>query len=98
MYSLFFEILIAPDFQPEALDLLKSKKNRIILKQNLKMHVFFITMVIFNLHNPRMVNSLLSIMTFREEKKIAMCMATSYSILHLHKSSKANTCSRMMGT
>ena len=31
--QLFFEILIAPDFQPEALDLLKSKKNRNILKQ-----------------------------------------------------------------
>jgi phosphoribosylaminoimidazolecarboxamide formyltransferase/IMP cyclohydrolase len=31
--KLFFEILIAPDFEPQALDLLKSKKNRIILKQ-----------------------------------------------------------------
>lgn len=31
--KLFFEILIAPAFQPEALELLKSKKNRIILKQ-----------------------------------------------------------------
>ena len=31
--SLFFEILIAPDFEPAALDLLKTKKNRIILKQ-----------------------------------------------------------------
>lgn len=33
MNKLFFEILSAPDFEPEALDLLKSKKNRIILKQ-----------------------------------------------------------------
>jgi len=33
MHSLFFEILIAPDFQPEALNLLMEKKNRIILKQ-----------------------------------------------------------------
>ena len=32
--KLFFEILIAPDFEVAALDLLKSKKNRIILKQN----------------------------------------------------------------
>ncbi|MCZ8069405.1 MAG: bifunctional phosphoribosylaminoimidazolecarboxamide formyltransferase/IMP cyclohydrolase [Cytophagales bacterium] len=32
--KLFFEILIAPDFEPAALELLKSKKNRIILKQN----------------------------------------------------------------
>lgn len=32
--KLFFEILIAPDFEPAALDLLKTKKNRIILKQN----------------------------------------------------------------
>jgi phosphoribosylaminoimidazolecarboxamide formyltransferase / IMP cyclohydrolase len=31
--KLFFEILIAPEFEPEALDLLKSKKNRILLKQ-----------------------------------------------------------------
>ncbi|MDQ2655973.1 MAG: bifunctional phosphoribosylaminoimidazolecarboxamide formyltransferase/IMP cyclohydrolase PurH, partial [Bacteroidota bacterium] len=31
--KLFFEILIAPDFQPDALEILKSKKNRIILKQ-----------------------------------------------------------------
>lgn len=31
--KLFFEILIAPDFEPAALDLLKTKKNRIILKQ-----------------------------------------------------------------
>lgn len=31
--KLFFEILIAPAFQPEALELLKSKKNRIILMQ-----------------------------------------------------------------
>ena len=31
--TLFFEILIAPDFVPEALEILQSKKNRIILKQ-----------------------------------------------------------------
>jgi len=31
--KLFFEILIAPAYQQEALELLKSKKNRIILKQ-----------------------------------------------------------------
>jgi len=31
--KLFFEILIAPDYDSNALDLLKSKKNRIILKQ-----------------------------------------------------------------
>ncbi|KXK23999.1 MAG: phosphoribosylaminoimidazolecarboxamide formyltransferase/IMP cyclohydrolase [Bacteroidetes bacterium OLB12] len=31
--KLFFEILIAPDYEPAALDLLKTKKNRIILKQ-----------------------------------------------------------------
>ncbi len=31
--KLFFEILIAPGFEPEALELLKSKKNRIILNQ-----------------------------------------------------------------
>ncbi len=33
MHPLFFEILIAPDYEPEALALLTSKKNRIILKQ-----------------------------------------------------------------
>lgn len=32
MNPLFFEILVAPDFEPEALDLLRSKKNRIILQ------------------------------------------------------------------
>ncbi|MBY0435562.1 MAG: bifunctional phosphoribosylaminoimidazolecarboxamide formyltransferase/IMP cyclohydrolase, partial [Cyclobacteriaceae bacterium] len=33
IHSLFFEILIAPDFSPEALALLQTKKNRILLKQ-----------------------------------------------------------------
>lgn len=32
--KLFMEILIAPDYAPEALALLKSKKNRILLKRN----------------------------------------------------------------
>ena len=32
--KLFMEILIAPDYAPEALSLLKSKKNRILLKRN----------------------------------------------------------------
>lgn len=32
MNSLFFEVLIAPNFDNDALDLLKSKKNRILLK------------------------------------------------------------------
>jgi phosphoribosylaminoimidazolecarboxamide formyltransferase/IMP cyclohydrolase len=31
--KLFFEVIIAPGFEPEALDLLKSKPNRIILRQ-----------------------------------------------------------------
>jgi phosphoribosylaminoimidazolecarboxamide formyltransferase/IMP cyclohydrolase len=33
MNSLFFEIIIAPNFSEKALEILKSKKNRIILKQ-----------------------------------------------------------------
>lgn len=33
MKGLFFEVLIAPDFDEEALELLKAKKNRILLKQ-----------------------------------------------------------------
>ncbi|MBU6325981.1 MAG: bifunctional phosphoribosylaminoimidazolecarboxamide formyltransferase/IMP cyclohydrolase, partial [Bacteroidetes bacterium] len=33
MNDLFFEVLIAPDFAPEALELLSGKKNRIILRQ-----------------------------------------------------------------
>jgi phosphoribosylaminoimidazolecarboxamide formyltransferase / IMP cyclohydrolase len=36
MNSLFFEILSAPDFDADALEILKSKKNRIILKQKKK--------------------------------------------------------------
>ncbi|HWA34938.1 MAG TPA: bifunctional phosphoribosylaminoimidazolecarboxamide formyltransferase/IMP cyclohydrolase [Cyclobacteriaceae bacterium] len=36
MHSLFFEILIAPDYAPDALALLNSKKNRIILRQKEK--------------------------------------------------------------
>ena len=32
--KLFFEVLIAPDFDTDALELLKTKKNRILLKQN----------------------------------------------------------------
>ncbi len=33
IHKLFCEVLIAPDYEPAALDLLKGKKNRIILKQ-----------------------------------------------------------------
>jgi len=33
IHDLFFEILIAPGFSPEAIDILSSKKNRILLKQ-----------------------------------------------------------------
>jgi phosphoribosylaminoimidazolecarboxamide formyltransferase/IMP cyclohydrolase len=33
MNSLFFEVLTAPDYDADALEILKSKKNRIILKQ-----------------------------------------------------------------
>jgi phosphoribosylaminoimidazolecarboxamide formyltransferase/IMP cyclohydrolase len=32
---LFFEVLIAPDYEPEALEILKKKKNRILLRQKL---------------------------------------------------------------
>ncbi len=32
MNSLFFEVVTAPDYSPEALEILKSKKNRIIIK------------------------------------------------------------------
>lgn len=32
--QLFFEVIIAPDYQPKALEILSSKKNRIILKQH----------------------------------------------------------------
>lgn len=37
MNDLFFEILIAPDYTPDALELLKGKKNRIILRQKEKL-------------------------------------------------------------
>ncbi len=37
MNTLFFEVVIAPDFDEDALALLKSKKNRIILKQKQKL-------------------------------------------------------------
>lgn len=37
MNTLFFEILVAPDFTDEALALLKGKKNRILLKQKQKL-------------------------------------------------------------
>ena len=40
--SLFFEIIIAPDFSEKALEILKAKKNRIILKQNQQSHFFFL--------------------------------------------------------
>jgi phosphoribosylaminoimidazolecarboxamide formyltransferase/IMP cyclohydrolase len=33
MNSLFFEVLIAPDYEPEALEILRQKKNRILLRQ-----------------------------------------------------------------
>lgn len=37
MHSLFFEVLIAPAFDDEALELLKGKKNRVLLKQKTKL-------------------------------------------------------------
>jgi len=37
MHSLFFEVLIAPDFTEEALAVLKGKKNRILLKQKMNL-------------------------------------------------------------
>jgi phosphoribosylaminoimidazolecarboxamide formyltransferase/IMP cyclohydrolase len=37
MNDLFFEVLIAPEFEESALNLLKGKKNRILLKQNHKL-------------------------------------------------------------
>lgn len=37
MHSLFFEVLIAPDFTEEALEILKGKKNRILLKQKMNL-------------------------------------------------------------
>ncbi|WBL43939.1 bifunctional phosphoribosylaminoimidazolecarboxamide formyltransferase/IMP cyclohydrolase [Algoriphagus halophytocola] len=37
MHSLFFEVLIAPDFTPEALEVLTAKKNRILLKQKMEL-------------------------------------------------------------
>ncbi|MEX0811061.1 MAG: bifunctional phosphoribosylaminoimidazolecarboxamide formyltransferase/IMP cyclohydrolase [Chitinophagales bacterium] len=36
--KLFFEVLIAPDYEPEALELLTAKKNRIVLKQKQKVN------------------------------------------------------------
>lgn len=35
MHSLFFEVLIAPDFTEDAMDVLKGKKNRILLRQKI---------------------------------------------------------------
>ena len=32
MHKIFFEVVIAPDYSPEALDILEGKKNRIILR------------------------------------------------------------------
>jgi phosphoribosylaminoimidazolecarboxamide formyltransferase/IMP cyclohydrolase len=37
--KLFFEILIAPDFTKEGLEMLRSRKNRIVLKQKQELHV-----------------------------------------------------------
>lgn len=37
MHSLFFEVLIAPSFDADALELLKGKKNRILLKQKMNL-------------------------------------------------------------
>jgi phosphoribosylaminoimidazolecarboxamide formyltransferase/IMP cyclohydrolase len=39
MHKIFFEVCIAPDYDADALEILKGKKNRIILKRNpFKMH------------------------------------------------------------
>ena len=38
MHSLFFEVLIAPEFDESALEVLKQKKNRILLKQKHKLN------------------------------------------------------------
>jgi phosphoribosylaminoimidazolecarboxamide formyltransferase/IMP cyclohydrolase len=34
MHNLFFEVLLAPEFSPEALELLQQKKNRVLLRLN----------------------------------------------------------------
>ncbi|MEO6251660.1 MAG: bifunctional phosphoribosylaminoimidazolecarboxamide formyltransferase/IMP cyclohydrolase [Ferruginibacter sp.] len=36
--EIFFEVLIAPSFDAEALEILKTKKNRILLQQKIKLH------------------------------------------------------------
>jgi len=36
MHSLFFEVLIAPEFDADALELLKGKKNRVLLQQKMQ--------------------------------------------------------------
>lgn len=48
MNSLFFEVLTAPDYDADALEILKSKKNRIIIKQKIA------------INNPKMFKSLLN--------------------------------------
>lgn len=34
MHKIFFEVCVAPDYEPDALEILRGKKNRIILKRN----------------------------------------------------------------
>ena len=36
IHEIFFEVLIAPSFEPDALEVLKQKKNRILLQQKIK--------------------------------------------------------------
>lgn len=48
MNTLFFEIIIAPGYEVEALELLKSKKNRIILKQKTNITIAEKTRTILN--------------------------------------------------
>lgn len=46
--KLFFEVIIAPDFTPEALEVLKSKKNRIILLKRDKLREIKIAKTLLN--------------------------------------------------
>ena len=46
--KIFFEIIIAPDFSPQALEILKQKKNRIILKRKAKIKSNFMFRSLLN--------------------------------------------------
>jgi phosphoribosylaminoimidazolecarboxamide formyltransferase/IMP cyclohydrolase len=93
--NLFCEVVIAPSFNPEALEILKSKKNRIILKQN---NTIFLDKIVRSCLNGTLIqkrdSSVESINSFElktDHQPTSVQMDDLYFANKLAKHTKSNT-------